>query len=82
MSTAPFPFNRHEVTYDADIIRAAIQDGPDAFISELRSDDFFPIGSCAKIIAKNVAGFLDAGTGPVSEVIFGDLTLLTDYSEE
>ena len=72
----------HEVTYDADIIRAAIQDGSDALLSELRSDDFFPIGSCAEIIAKNVADFLDGDTGPVSEVIFDDLTLLTDYIEE
>ena len=32
----------HEVTYDGDIIRAAIQEGSEALISEFRSDDFFP----------------------------------------
>jgi hypothetical protein len=40
----------HEVSYDGDIIRAAIENGQEALISELRSDVFFPIHSCAKIL--------------------------------
>ena len=71
----------HEVTYDLDIIRAAIHEGSEALISELRSDDFFPIGSCAKILAESVTGFLDVDTEPVSEVIFDDRTLLSTYIE-
>jgi hypothetical protein len=43
----------HEVSYDGDKIRAAIQEGSESLISELRSDDFFPIGSCAIIIAES-----------------------------
>jgi len=71
----------HEVTYDLDVIRAAIQEGAETLISELRSDDFFPIGSCAKILAESVTGFLDGDTEPVSEVIFDDRTLLSTYIE-
>ena len=71
----------HEVTYEVDKIRAAIQEGAEALISELRSDDFFPIGSCAKILAESVTGFLDGDTEPVSEVIFDDRTLLPTYIE-
>ena len=72
----------HEVSYDVDIIRAAIEEGSEALISELRSDDFFPIGSCSKIIAEKVTGFLNGNTEPVSEVFFDDRTLLSTYNEE
>ena len=71
----------HEVSYEVDIIRSAIQNGSEALISELRSGDFFPIGSCAKIIAEKVTGFLDGDTEPVSEVYFDDRTLLSTYNE-
>ena len=72
----------HEVSYDSDIIRAAIQKGSKALISELRTDDFFPIGSCSKIIAEKVTGLFDGDTDPVSEVFFDDRTLLSTYVEE
>ena len=72
----------HEVDYDVDIIRAAIQEGSEALISELRSDDFFPIGSCTKIIAESVAGLFNSNDEPVSEVFFDDRTLLSTYIEE
>ena len=72
----------HEVTFDVDIIRAAIQEGSEALISELRSDDFFPIDSCSKIIAEKVAGFFNGDAEPVSEVYFDDRTLLSTYNEE
>lgn len=71
----------HEVSYDIDIIRAAVQKGAEALISELRSDDFFPIASCAKIIAERVTGLFNGNTDPVSEVFFDDRTLLSTYSE-
>jgi hypothetical protein len=72
----------HEVTFDVDMIRAAIQKGSEALISELRSDDFFPVGSCSKIIAEKVTGFFNADAEPVSEVYFDDRTLLSTYNEE
>jgi hypothetical protein len=72
----------HEVTYDVDIIRAASQEGSEALISELRSDDFFPIGSCAIIIAESVSGLFNGNTDPVSKVFFDDRTLLSTYNEK
>ncbi len=72
----------HEVSYDADIIRAAIQEGSEALISELRSDDFFPIGSCTKIIAEKVTSLFNSNEEPVSEVFFDDRTLLSTYNEQ
>ncbi len=72
----------HEVSYDGDIFRAAIQEGSEALISELRSDAFFPIESCAKIIAEKVTGLFNGDTEPVSEVFFDDRTLLSTYNEK
>ncbi|MBT8365636.1 MAG: hypothetical protein KJP23_13130 [Deltaproteobacteria bacterium] len=72
----------HEVTYDVDTIRAASQEGSEALISELRSDDFFPIGSCAIIIAESVSSLFNGNTDPVSEVFFDDRTLLSTYNEK
>ena len=74
----------HEVDFDVDVIRAAIQEGGEALISELRSDDFFPISPCTKIIAERVAGIVDSDTEPVSEtaeVFFDYRTLLSTYNE-
>jgi len=72
----------HEVTFDVDIIRAAIREGSETLISELRSDAFFPIGSCAKVIAETVTGLFNGNTEPVSEVFFDDRTLLSNFTEE
>ncbi len=72
----------HEVSYDVDMLSAAIKDGSEALISELRTGDFFPIGSCAKIIAEKVTGFLDGNPEPISEVYFDDRTLLSTYEQE
>ena len=72
----------HEVTFDVDTIRGAIKEGSEALISELRSDDFFPIGSCSKVIAEKVTGFFNGEAEPVSEVYFDDRTLLSTYNEE
>ena len=70
----------HEVTYDAGIIRAAIQEGSEALISALRSDDFFPVRACAKIIAESVTGLFNGNPEPISEVFFDDRTLLSTYN--
>jgi len=72
----------HQVSYDGEIIRAAINQGQNALISELRSGDFFPISPCVEIIAEKVAGLFNGNTDPVSEVFFDDRTLLSTYGEE
>ena len=70
----------HEVSYDGDKIRAAIQEGSESLISELRSDDFFPIGSCVKIIAESVTGLFNGNAESVSEVFFDDRTVLSTFN--
>ena len=59
----------------------AIEEGTEAIISELRSPAFYPIGSCAKILAEKVAGYFNGNTDPVMEVYFDDRTLLSTYVE-
>jgi hypothetical protein len=72
----------HEVSYDGDIIRAAIGEGPQALISELRSGDFFPIYPCVEILAERVTGLLNGDSESVLEVFFDDRTLLSTFEEE
>jgi hypothetical protein len=72
----------HEVSYDSEIIRAAISEGQTALISELRSGDFFPIYPCAEILAESVTDLFNGTTALASEVFFDDRTLLSAYGEE
>ena len=65
----------HKVTYDGGIIRAAIGKGKEALISELRSDDFFPIRSCVEIIAERVIELFEDNSDSFSEVLFDDQAL-------
>lgn len=67
----------HEETYDADIIRKAINTGSESLITELRSDDFFPIHSCVKIIAERVIELFDGSADMFSELFFDDRTLFS-----
>ena len=68
----------HKVSYDADIIRAAIKKGQKALISELRSDDFFPIQPLAKIMAEEVTNLFNGSLGHFAELFFDDRTLLSE----
>jgi len=72
----------HEVSYDGDIIRAAIREGQNALISELRSGDFFPIYPCVEIIAKSVTVLFDGHSEPTYEVFFDDRTILSTFQVE
>ena len=71
-----------EVSFDSDKIRAAIGEGPQALITELRSGDFFPIYPCAEIIAERVTGLFNGNSAPDLEVFFDDRTLLSTFEEE
>lgn len=67
----------HEVSCDVDIIRAAMNKGQEALISALRSDNFFPIHSWAKIIAEEVTNLFNGSLGRFSELFFDDRSLLS-----
>ena len=72
----------YEVSYDGDIIRAAINKGQQALISELRSDDFFPIHPLAKIMAEEVTHLFNGSLDQFSELFFDDRTLLSEDNEK
>ena len=72
----------HEVSYNSDIIRAAIKEGPEVLISELRTRDFFPIYPCIELIANNVIALFNGNSESVSEMFFDDRSLLSGYEEE
>jgi hypothetical protein len=67
----------YEVSYDGDIIRAAINKGQEALISALRSDDFFPVHSWAKIMAEEVTNLFNGSLDHFSELFFDDRALLS-----
>jgi hypothetical protein len=71
----------NQVTYDGDIIRAAISEGKEALISELRSDVFFPIRSCVEIIIERVIELFEDNSDPFSEVFFDDQALFSKDDE-
>ena len=71
----------HEVSYDSDIIRAAIGEGQKALIVELRSGAFFPIYPCAELLAERVTGLFNGNSDPDLEVFFDDRTLLSTFEE-
>jgi hypothetical protein len=67
----------HEESYDIDTIRNAVNTGRASLISELRSDDFFPIHFCVKIIADKVIELLDVDSATFSELFFDDTSLMS-----
>lgn len=68
----------HEVSYNGDIIRTAIKKGQKALISEIRSDDFFPIHSWAKIMAEEVTNLFNGSLDHFAELFFDDRALLSE----
>ena len=72
----------HEVSYDGDIILAAMSKGQEALISALRSDDFFPIHSWAVIIAEEVINLFNGSLDHFSELFFDDRSLLSGDNEK
>ena len=72
----------HEVSFDSDVIRAAISEGQKALISALRSGDFFPIYPCIELIAKRVSALFNGTSESTFEMFFDDRILLSTYVEE
>jgi hypothetical protein len=72
----------HEVSFDSEAMRVAIEEGTEAIILELRSPAFYPIGSCVEAIAECVTGLFNGNTEPDSEVFFDDRSLLSTYIEK
>ena len=71
-------FFLHGVTYDSDTIRASIEKGKEALISKLRSDGFFPVRSCAEVIAGKVIELFDKDSDGSAELFFDDHSLFAE----
>ena len=69
----------YKVSYDADNIRIAIDKGKEALISELRSDDFFPIRPCVEMLAESVIELFKDHSDPFFEMFFDDRTLFVKH---
>lgn len=67
----------HEETYDGNVIRAAIENGKEALIEALRSDNFYPIYSSAEYIAEKVIGVFESTSDNFVKLYTDDLTLLS-----
>ena len=71
----------HEESYNVDIIRKAINTGSESLITELRSNNFFPIYSCVKMIAEKVIELFEDDSISFSEVFFDDQALFSKDDE-
>lgn len=71
----------HEESYNVDIIRKAISMGNQSLIAELRSNNFYPIHSCVKILAEKVVELFEDNSDPFFEVFFDDLALFSEDEE-
>jgi hypothetical protein len=72
----------HEVSYDCDTIRSVIREGQKSLIAELRTGDFFPVHTCAEIIAKSVTALFKGNAESHREVFFDDRDLLSTAVEK
>lgn len=71
----------HKVSYDGDLIRAAIDKGKRALIQELRCDAFYPINSCAQVLADGVIDLYNDRQSQPMELFFDDRSLFIPIEE-
>ena len=72
----------HQESYNVDIIRKAVSMGREDLITELRTQNFFPIHSCVKILAEKVIELFENDSDSSFEVFFDDLSLFSKNEEE
>jgi hypothetical protein len=72
----------HEESYNVDIIRKAISTGREHLITELRSNNFYPIHSCVKILAEKVTELFEDNSDSFFEIFFDDLSLFSRNEEQ
>jgi len=71
----------YTVSFHGDDIRAAMKTGQKALISVLRTEDFYPVGFCATLIAERVTGLLNGDPELDPEIIFNDRTLIEGFEK-
>ena len=66
----------HKVTYDLKAVSKAVSNGKDALMDEIRTDVFFPVETCAALIADQVISLLGENKGQPVEFFFDDRDVL------
>ena len=61
-----------KLKYDGDAIRTAANQGKDALVSAIRSNEFFPIHSYMAVIAERIIQLVKENSTSCSEVFFDD----------
>ena len=69
-------------TYEDKEIKKAISEGKDALVTVLRTDNLYPIGTYADVIAESVIEIYGQNDRPSKELLFDDLDLFETFQEE
>ena len=69
-------------SYEGKIIKNAISQGKDALVDALRTDNLYPIGTYAGVIADTVMEIYENNNRRSKELLFDDLHLLESYQTE
>jgi hypothetical protein len=66
-----------EVTFEADVIKRAMENGREALIAALRTRNMYPPRIYAEMIADTVQNLYQSSDNDAAELLFDDLDLLT-----
>jgi len=69
-------------SYEGTIIKNAISQGKDALVDTLRTDNLYPIGIYAGVIADSVMEIYEKNNSVSKELLFDDLQLLESFQNE
>ncbi|MGD1968572.1 MAG: hypothetical protein PVH74_10695 [Desulfobacterales bacterium] len=68
-------------TYEGKVIKEAISEGKEALVTVLRTDNLYPIGTYAKVIADSVIEIYGKNDHFSKELLFDDLDLFETFQE-
>jgi hypothetical protein len=68
-------------TYEGKVIKEAISEGKEALVTVLRTDNLYPIGTYANVIADSVIEIYGKNGHFAKELLFDDLDLFETFQE-
>ena len=68
-------------TYEGKAIKKAISEGKEAVVTVLRTDNLYPIGTYADVIAESVIEIYGKNDHSSKELLFDDLDLFESFQE-
>ena len=66
-------------TYEGNAIKKAISEGKEALVTTLRTDNLYPIGTYANVIAESVIEIYSENDHSSKELLFDDLDLFESF---